>query len=872
MFLATFPWLTPLALALRNMYQRIGRTFLTLTGIVLGVAVVLAIQITNDSTLASINQLFDRAAGKANLLVVPNTGSGDVLDPNLVPKIEQIEGVEFAAPSVQVHTILAADAGTWEINIDLTGVADTNSLDIHGVDFTKDTSIRLYELSAGTLPEDEHYQVAITNQYADEKELDIGDDLVFLVPNGIERLRITGLLSKQGVGLINDGAVAFAPLSVIQDLFNRGGELDEIAIKANRSYNASPGKLDTLKTSIQKRVSGEARVIYPAARGQTVAKMLSTYQKGLSLFSLIAIFVGAFLIYNTFSMTVVERTREIGMLRAIGMNQFQVIKMVLAEAVLLSIIGSSAGLGVGVLMARGLMILMGGMVSSSQNTFLVGWQGILQSIGVGVGVTLGAALLPAAQAARISPLAALRIRSRSGDKVKPITWITGLVLLFVGWAVIYKLEFREGLTFYLGSIAIILTMLGATLTVPLIISFMEHITRPIVTALYGKEGIIGASNIKRSVTRTTLTVASLMVSLAMIIGIGSLAYSFEKDMSNWIDTALGGDLYVRSPIALRESFAHQLENVPGVAAVTPAKYLTVRVAPESLPRNTDEDDTLIMIAIDPSTTRKVNDVQFAVGQGNPDDNWATFAHGDSVFISSVVADRFHLNKGDKFRILTHRGAHDFTVAGVIIDFTGQGYVINCTYNDMKRWFSTSGVDRFAIKVEPGYDVLTVADEIKTRYKSSKTISVQTSEVFKADIRGLMEQAFRLFDVLNTIGVIIGALGVINTLTMNILERQREIGGLRSLGMTRSQIIRMVLAESLALGSIGCVYGLIFGYVMAQTLILGVNKMNSYDLTYTFTAKPFIIGIVLAILISQGAALLPARRAAQINIIEAIKHE
>ena len=872
MFLTFIPWMTPISLALRNMGKHLGRTFLTFFGIVLGVAVVFAIQITNASTLASINQLFDRAAGQADLIILPNTSSGDVLDPSLVGKISHIKGVELVVPSVKVNTIMASDANSWEINVDLTGIANTNSLEIHGVIFEKDQEIRLYDLIKGTLPEDDQYETVITQKYAEDKHLKIGDDLVFLTPSGMERLRICGLLSEDGVGLINDGEVAFAPLNVVQDIFDRGGELDEIAIKSSKAYRSSPKELEALKNAVQEKISKGGRVIYPASRGQMVAKMLSTYQKGLSFFSLIAIFVGAFLIYNTFSMTVVERTREIGMLRAIGMSRFQIIRMVLAEAAFLSVIGSSAGLGLGVMIARGLMKLMGNMVTSSQNTFLVGWGGILQAIGVGIGVTLGAALIPTMQAAQISPLAALRVRARTGEKVKPLTWISGFVMIFSGYMIIYKIDFRDNLVFPAGSFAIVLAMLGVTLTVPLFVSLMERLTRPIAVLLYGKEGMIGASNLKRSVGRTTLTVASLMVALAMIIGIGSLAYSFEEDLTAWIDTALGGDLYVRSPISMRTSFARQLENIPGVEAVTPAKYMSVSVAPSSLPKNSDEDDTLIMIVIEPETFRKVGDAEFIAGQGDPDENWRVFSQGDAIFVSSVVADRFHLDKGDTLQLLTHRGAHDFLIAGVTVDFNGQGYVINCSYKDLQRWFGESGVDRFTIKVKPGYDVLKVAKEIEKRYKSRKTISVQTTEVFKRNIRSLMDNAFELFDVLNAIGVLIGALGVINTLTMNILERHQEIGGLRSLGMTRAQVLRMVLAESLALGTMGCVYGLAFGYFLAQIMIIGVNKMNAYDLTYIFTPQPFLIGIVLSFVISQGAALLPARKAARVNIVEAIKHE
>jgi putative ABC transport system permease protein len=191
---------------------------------------------------------------------------------------------------------------------------------------------------------------------------------------------------------------------------------------------------------------------------------------------------------------------------------------------------------------------------------------------------------------------------------------------------------------------------------------------------------------------------------------------------------------------------------------------------------------------------------------------------------------------------------------------------------MKRWFSESGSDRFTIKINSNYPTANVAEKIETRYQSRRNISVQTNEAFQESITVLMDQAFNLFDVLNLIGVIIGALGVTNTLTMNVIERRREIGGLRSLGMTRSQVLQMVLAEALALGTMGGVYGLGFGYVIAQILVMGMNMLNGYELEFIFTTQPFLIGAVIALVVAQGAALLPARRAARVNIVEAIKHE
>ncbi|MCH7479830.1 MAG: ABC transporter permease [Chloroflexi bacterium] len=869
------PWLAPISLALRNMRMRLGRTMLTSLGISLGVAVVLAIQITNKSTLDSINQVFDRAAGQANLLVVPDSllnGTGESLDERLLTTMQNVENVEVASPTLRTKSLLASEAKEWQVEFGVAGLSSGNVLDIYGMLPLVDPLLRVYALAEGRLPLDGKFEVVIPIEFSDEKKLGIGDDLVILIPDGVASLEIVGLLDSEGVALLNSGVVAFAPLEVVQDLFSRRGEVDEIALKISPELASDVDALDQFKIELEESAGRAARVIYPAARGQLVARMLGTYQQGLSFFSLIAIFVGTFLIYNTFSMTVVERTREIGMMRAIGMSRWNVLVLVLVEAAILSIIGSVIGLVMGVLLARGLMVAMGALIAVGEGVLTIPANGLLQSLGVGVVVTLTAAMLPAIQAARISPLEALRVQARVGEKIKPIVWVSGLVLIFVGIAAIYGLEFRPEVRFNVTFINVLFILLGATLTVPLVVARLEGATQPLAVWLYGNEGRIGSSNIQRSIGRTTLTVASLIVSLAMIVGIMSLSASFESDFSSWIDASLGGDLYVHSPVGMRESFGHQLESVPGVAAASPVKILIVRIAQRSLPPEVGDDDTIFYNAIEPESFRKVGHMEFVTGQGDIEENWVALTSGKAVFISSIVAEAYSLEKGDTLYLQTRRGEQPFFVAGVVVDFFAQGQTITGTYDDLRMWFGESGVNRYTLSVNPDASVDAVVAEIEARYKDRNSISVQTSQAMKIQIEELLDQSLSLFDVLSLIGVVIGSLGVINTLTMNVIERKREIGGLRSLGMTRNQIVRMVLAEALGLGVMGAIYGLVFGFIFSQVMITEMNNSNGYDLNYIFTLEPFVTGLVLALGISQLAALLPARRGARLNIVEAIKHE
>jgi putative ABC transport system permease protein len=833
--------------------------------------VVLAIEITNVSTLESLQQIFDRAVGKADLLVVPSVDE-ERLEVELLSRVVRTAGVKTAAPSIWAQTLFEDDTPATQAFWGSEGVQIGRPLEIRGVSPELDREVRTYIFLSGRFPNPGQYECVIPVQLAEEKELELGDDLRFVTPAGLEELEIVGILEDEGAGLINDGVVAFTSFEVVQELFDLGESLNEIAIQAVAGIGSDPQALTDLRASLADRLSGEARAIFPAARGELVPRMLDSYQIGLMFFSIIAIFVGAFLIYNTFSMTVVERTREIGMLRAIGMDRRQVLGLVLTEAGILSVLGALLGVVVGVLLARGLIILLGGFIAVNQNQISVTAGSLIASVGIGFLVTFLAALIPAAQAANISPLEALRTHNRIGLRIRPIVWISGLLLLFIGWAALYRLDWRPEMLISAGGSSLMLFLLGGVLTIPLLIDLLERSARLLAVSLYGNEGRLGSANIRRSVNRTMLTVACLMIALVMIIGIGSLSHSFKEDVRVWVNNALGGDLFVTAPDPLKESFATQLLDTPGVQVVSPTRFFSVRIARTPSPENEGEIDSVLFTAIDPALFRQIGDMEFLPGQGDAEENWRRLAEGRALFVSSVVADDLGLKQGDTLPLHTRRGEIAFNVAAITTDFTSQGHVVTGTYEDLTRWFGESGVDRFIIAIQPDQAAETVANEIENRYDDRYNISVQTIESLKSSVLSFVGQAFVMFDVLSLIGLIIGALGVINTMTMNVLERTRELGSLRALGMTRGQVIRMVLAEALTLSALGGIYGVLFGYIISKIFVDTLVTLTGYEVLYLFTPGPFLLGLLVIFAVSQVAAFGPARRAARINIVEALKHE
>lgn len=853
--------------AIRSLLARPLRNLLTLFGIVFGVAVILAISMTNRSTMATVMTVFNETSGKAHLVVTSATGDQG-LPESALRRSSALAGIQVAVPIVQAQSSLADSQEGGQIDLRSYGSV-TIGLLLYGINPVEDSLVREYQLVEGRFLDaaGKAYEIVLVKSFADEKDIAVGQDVAIRTPMGAQSLRVVGLIAKEGAGKLNNGAFGVVPLATAQDLFSRGSDLDQIDIVARPGFDDTRS-LDLLKEELQARLGEGYLVTFPAARGRRVAQMLDGYQIGLSMFSAIALFVGAFLIFNTFSMTVVERTREIGMTRALGMTRRQVMLQILAEASILAVSGVIVGVGVGLLLAKGLTQVMELVMAQEVQSVpapLIG--GVLPSAIVGVVVTLLAASLPAWQASRISPLEALRVRSQERRSwFIERGWMAGIGLLAISLA-FYALPINSALPSGLQNLGVLGLLLSGVLLIPATVNVWQRVLRGGVGKVYGNEGRIGSGNIERSKSRTTLTVAALMIGVAMILSIRAITDAFAVDITDWMEKYVGGDLLVTSDIAMRPDLARRFDAVPGVQTVTPLRYfnVTLRTGPS-------DAEAIAFAAVEPDTYTAVTGYTFAADQGDPAALLEQLARGDAVFVSSILAEQHGFQPGDGIYLETRRGRQAFTVAAIIVDYFNQGLVIHGNWRDMRRYFGIDDVSAFLIKLAPGYSYADVAQRLDDLYGASRHLTIESNEGLRAQASGLITQTSIMFDVLALIAMIVAAFGIVNTLTMNVLERTREIGMLRSLGMTRWQVGKMLLAEAGTMGVIGGVFGLVFGLLLARTLLNSINAMTGYGLSFVWPVGGIVAGLVLSLVVSQLAALWPARRAARLRIIDAIQFE
>jgi putative ABC transport system permease protein len=853
-------------LTLRSVRARPGRLVLILFGIVLGVATILSIGITNRTALESVTRLFEETSGRASLMVVSAESDANGFSQSILRRVAEASGIEAAVPSIRVQTLLASDSGSGEIDLNFFG-ASTGGLLLLGIDPEKDILVREYKLVEGRFLSGLGNEVVLVRSYAEDNKIQVGRSLEVLTGKSIELLTVVGLIEKEGPGKLNNGAFGVMPLETAQKYFNRQGKLDQIDLITAPEF-ASGGQLEDLKGNLQSHLGSDYSVIYPATQGQRMTQMLGSYQIGLNFLSGMALFVGAFLIFNAFSMSVIERKREYGMLRTIGFTRSQVVSLVLVEAAVLGIAGSVLGLGLGILMARGLTRLMQVLLSQDLTQIQVppGAAGV--GLLVGILVAVVSAAVPAFQAGKISPLEALRVRasSREGWFIRK-GWMPGSVLLVISTVILVINPFPYDVQFRMGSMVVFSLFVGGALMIPASVTAWERLLKPIITRVYGSSGRIASSNLQRSRLRTTLTVGALMIGVAMMVIVWAMTDSFKGDLDVWLEGYIGGDLYVTSSLPMGKDIWRRLEAVPGVVAVTPVRYFDVEwLKPDG------SQEKITFMGVDPASYSRVT--SFAFDQAYPSELGAmqALSQGDTVFISSVMSEKYRLQPGDELTLLTRTGRRQFVIAAVVMDYYNQGLVIDGSWLDMGRYFRQEGASAFMVKADPQADIEGVKENIEAAARKRDQLIVASNKALLDSVNSLMRQAFSMFDVLALITMLVGFFGITNTLTMNVMERTRELGMLRGVGMTRFQVIAMILAEAALMGIIGGLLGILFGIILSRVFMLSMTAMSGYSLAYILPAQRVVYGLLVSIMISQLGAFFPALRAARFRILDAIQYE
>jgi putative ABC transport system permease protein len=651
-----------------------------------------------------------------------------------------------------------------------------------------------------------------------------------------------------------------------QAVFGRGRRFDRIDIAV-----ADGVALPEARRAIAAALGPGFTVGQPQARAEQFESMLAVYSIVTNVSSAFALFIGVFIIYNSFAIAVTQRRSEIGILRALGATRRQIRTLFLLESAAGGLIGSLAGAAAGLLLARSITgsiaDMLKGIYGVAERTRDVAADPrlLLLAVAIGIATSIIAAWIPARNAARVDPVQALQKgkyqlltsgENRMRRRLAVVAAAVSAVLLIAGardWA------------FYLGYA---LAIVAALLLTPTSALVLARGIRPLLKRIKPVEGALAADSLIQAPRRTSGAVAALMLSLAQVVGLGGIAQGSYASILKWMDTALNPDLFITASENLADrtftfpgAMGEQISQVPGVAEVQRVRSLRIEY------RGTP----IIIVSVEIDSLRRR--VRLEPVAGDAETMYAEAAAGRGVLISDNLAQLKNMHVGDRVHVDAPAGSIDLPVVGIIMDWSDQQGTIFVDRSVFVRSWADDSASIFRVYVAPGASVSDVRARIVERFGSTRRLFVLRNEDVRNYILELTKQWLGLTYVQVMVAVLVAVLGIVNTLTVSIIDRRRELGVLQAVGALRQQIRNTVWLEAVSIGVIGCVLGFALGainlyYVLEFTTydVSGFRVGYSFPTQITLVMFPIILGAAFV------SALWPAESAVRGSLVEALEYE
>lgn len=844
-------------LALRNLLRHPWRTLVTVLGVALGIAAVLATLSLGENIRVNLRNMLQAASGEAALVVSPGVDGRAVFEygPLLAGVLEQ-PGVAAAWPVLRQRAEPLRAEG-----VDSGGLAQVvdSGFQLSGWPLEHAASLPL-ELKEGRLPEPGSDGLAVTADFAGQRDWKLGDTVSFPTQFGTVSFTLTGLLSSaSGYGTSNFGRVGAADITAVQDAWRLGGRASFLEVVLDDSRPAA-----RVQEELQERLGAAWAVVPPQVIGEVATGLVDALGAGLKVLALTLLVLAAFLAYNTFAAGVVERVREYALLRTICLTGRQLGRLALLEALFLSLAGVVAGLLLGVVLSRVLTGFNAAMLGVSISETVVPAGPVAVAALAGIGVSLLAGWLPAREAARVPPLTAL---SSASPVPAPLPVRIGWLLIAVGVAAAVW-PWRGPVSLLMAGVAALGLFTGVTIAAGSIFRPALRLLSPLLERLFGVPGRLGASMALRNVNRNGVALGIVMVGLALTIGVGSMTAGVNRTVADWVDTTVLGDLFVTGPVGFPGDFAERVRaGTEEVDVVSGVAFNAVRFQPAE-----GRARTVALVLVEPERFEPgqgIGSFQFYRGQGTKEGAWRTLEEG-GILIASSIQERFGLKAGSVMSLRTSEGFRDFEVGGVIVDFTSGGEAV-VAGRQLQPLFGGGSPDLYVLTVTAGADAAAVAEKLPALFPELH-LDVTLNSEYREFIMDEARDVFSTTNLLLVLALLIAGLGVGNTLGLNLAGRQHEFAVLRTLGLSRGGLARLVTAEGIVVTLTGTVAGLAAGWLLSFVITAGASALSGFDLRPAFPWWLLLAGIAASPLVALVAAYFPARRAARLPPVRALKAE
>ncbi|MEU6253357.1 FtsX-like permease family protein [Streptomyces sp. NPDC047043] len=838
--------------ALRNVFAHKARLLMTVLAVMLGVAFVSGTLVfTNtisDAYQTSSAKGFDQVDVAVQAKYQDDTGNKVGKKPELTQAMldtsAKVPGAASAVGAVNGFTAIA----------DKDGKLIGGGFRSEGGNYWGDKDAR-YPLKSGTAPHGKN-QVAIDSETAKRAGYKVGDQVRISVDGPVLTPTVSGIFTTDDGNVAAGGSLALFDTATAQQLFGKAGTYDEIDVKAasGTSQTALKGQLDkALGTKLVETTTGRQLADDQA---EMISSQMSGMKQGLLVFAGIALFVGTFIIANTFTMLVAQRTKELALLRAVGASRRQVTRSVLIEAFVVGTVAGVSGLVAGIGIGAGLRSLMGTLGATVPDGPLVISPGTVASaLAVGIVITMLAAWLPGRRAAKIPPVAAMgSVHAKATTKSLVLRNTLGALFSAAGVATVLAATTMDGsdgqAPMGLGAVLLII---GVFILTPLL-------SRPLIAAaapvlrIFGVSGKLARQNSVRNPRRTAATASALMIGLTLITGMTVMAGSLQKSIDKMASSAIRADYVVSMANGndLSPDVDKKLNATDGVTDTSPLRNAASRI----------DGTTEFLTGVNGSAIGKLTDLKV--------DNGTFKVDGTQVVVDEDTAKSYGWKAGSGFTAHYEDGKSSrLTVSGV---YEGNELIRGILLDNttLTPHLTDASDMQVLVKTADGASGAT-KDKLEKALGTNPAIKIQSKQDLSDDIAKMFTLMLNMLYGLLAMAVIVAVLGVINTLAMSVFERSQEIGMLRAIGLDRKGIKRMVRLESLVIslfgGVLGIGLGVFFGWAAGE--LLG-TRMATYELVLPWARMA--VFLLLAATVGVLAALWPARRAARLNMLAAIKSE
>ncbi len=840
----------------RYLLRHRWQSLLMVLGITLGVAVVVAIDMANASAQRAFELSTEAVAGSATHEI---TGGPEGLDDQLYAQLRRSGLVQEATPVVSVYVSSPQLGGQ---PLQLLGVDPFSSAPFLPY-LGQNTGLSLGQLVPFlTKPGG----VLLSQEMARRYGLKQGDRLTLDV-NGEQRAATLVGLIQSGDALSQRklSGLILADISTVQEISGRLGMLDRIDLILPDDNGRTLAKL-------QSWLPQGDLVTASDARSGSVAQMTAAFRLNLTALSLLALVVGLFLIYNTMTFSVVQRRALFGVLRCLGVTRQEVFLLVVVEALLLGLVGGILGTGLGVLMGRQTVAMVTQTVNDLYFTTTV------QNVGVpvaslikggllGVLASAGAAALPAWEAASVPPEAAL-LRSTLERKARRAVYWTALGGLSC-FALGGLLFTQPGLGLPGGFGGTLAVIVGFALLSALILVLLMRLASPLLGRLFGLLGRMAPRNLENSLSRTAVSVAALMIAVSVTIGVSLMIDSFRHTVDLWLEATLQGDIYISAPTytgtapsaPINPNIVDEAPTWPGVERVN-----LLRTTPIQSP-----DGPVEVYAS--NNNRLGQERMFLRTRAGPEQVWPDMQAG-GILVSEPLARRLGLLKpGSSLKLYTQKGWVDFPVAGVFYDYSSSQGTLLMALDVYRRNWNDTAVTSMDLRLKPGTDPDQLTRQLQDSLSAQQRLLVRPNRVLRQEVLAIFDRTFAITAALRLLATVVAFIGILNTLLLLQMEKQRELGILRALGLTGRQLWKLVMLETGLMGLVAGVLAAPAGYTLALILIYVINQRSfGWTLQQALPPGAFVQALGISVAAALLAGIYPARKLSSMPAAEAIRYE